>query len=143
MYEYIDLINLEDNYRSTQNILDAAHSLISHTLKDSVKLKAFNKKTNDKIKFLEFSNYKFELLYLAEEIQNKIKKENVSPEEIAIIYRNNRQIEEIKDIFSQKGLPFTIVSNEYLLEDINIVNLISILRVINNPKDNHSLAKSL
>ncbi|NLE07474.1 MAG: ATP-dependent helicase [Parcubacteria group bacterium] len=143
MYEDIDLINLEDNYRSTQNILDAAHSLISHTLKDSVKLKAFNKKTNDKIKFLEFSNYKFELLYLAEEIQNKIKKENVSPEEIAIIYRNNRQIEEIKDIFSQKGLPFTIVSNEYLLEDINIVNLISILRVINNPKDNHSLAKSL
>ncbi|MEK7635231.1 MAG: ATP-dependent DNA helicase [Patescibacteria group bacterium] len=143
IYKDIDIINLEDNYRSTQTILDSAHSLISYTLEDSPKLKSFNTKIDKKINFLEFSNYKFELLYLAEEIKNKIEKEKVSPEEIAIIYRSNRQVEEVKDVFSQKNIPFTIVSKEYLLEDININNLISILKVINNPKDNHNLAKSL
>ena len=143
VYKDVDIIDLEDNYRSTQTILDASHSLITHSVENPTKLKAFNKNEDKQIKFLEFSNYKFELLYLANEIQNKINNENIDPKEIAVIYRSNRQVEDVKDIFSRKNIPFTIVSKEYLLEDENINNLISILKVINDPKDNHSLAKSL
>lgn len=143
IYDDIDIINLEQNYRSTQNILSAAHSLIKHTAKQPIKLGALRKSENKKINLSEFSNYKFELLYLAEDIKNKIEKDKVDPKEIAIIYRSNRQVEDVKDIFDQKNIPFTVISKEYLLEDLNINNLISILRVIYNPKDNHNLAKLL
>src|SRR3989344_2689441 len=143
IYSNIDVINLEDNYRSTQTILDSSHSLISYTASELVKLKSSNKSNDKKINHLEFSNYKFELLYLAHDIKNKIEKNKISPKEIVVIYRSNKQVEDIKDVFSQKGIPFTIVSKEYLLEDPNINNLISILKVINDPEDNHNLAKSL
>jgi len=146
IYKDIEIIELEDNYRSTQDILDSSHNLISHTKTETnendSKLIAFNK-SNKKINFLEFSNYKFELLYLAENIKNKIEKDGVDPKEIAIIYRSNKHIEDIKNIFSQKDIPFTVLSKEYLLSDVNINNLISILRVIYNPKDNHYLARAL
>jgi DNA helicase II / ATP-dependent DNA helicase PcrA len=143
IYKDVDIINLENNYRSTQNILDSSHSLISYTVKELVKLKSYNKNNTEKIKFLEFSNYKFELLHLAQDIKNKMEKEKTDPQEIAVIYRSNKHVEELKEVFNQKNIPFTIISNEYLLENANINNLISILKVINNPKDNHNLAKSL
>lgn len=143
IYKNVHIINLEENYRSTQNILNAAHSLISYTIDKPIKLKAKKSELNKKILISEFSNYKFELLYLAEEIKNKIKKEKIDPKEIAVIYRSNRQVEEIKDVFSQKKIPFTIISKEYLLEDADINNLISILQTINNPKDNHHLSRAL
>ncbi|MBN2093874.1 MAG: ATP-dependent helicase [Candidatus Zambryskibacteria bacterium] len=143
IYEEVEIINLEDNYRSTQNILDSSHSLIEYTIDKPEKLKACNKSNDKKINYLEFSNYKFELLYIAEIIKNKIEKEKINPKEIAVIYRSNRQVNDLKNILDQKNIPFTVISKEYLLEDPNINNLISILKVINNPKDNYHLAKSL
>ncbi len=142
-YKDIEIINLENNYRSTKIILDSSHSLILHTINQPTKLKTSNKNSNEKINFLEFSNYKFELLYLADEIKNKIEKEKTDPKEIAIIYRSNKHVEDLKGIFIQKNISFTILSKEYLLEDVNINNLISILKIINNPKDNYYLAKVL
>lgn len=148
LYKDVDVIDLEDNYRSTKNILDSSHSLILNTVKEITQLKSHSlsnlkdKKSESKVKFLEFSNYKFELLFLAEEIEKKIKA-GVNPKEVAVIYRSNKHIEDIKEIFSQKEIPFTILSKEYLLEDININNLITLLRVINNPKDNYYLARAL
>lgn len=143
IYKDVEVINLEENYRSTKSILDSSHSLILNTIDDAIGLKPFNKGEDKKVSFLEFSNYKFELLFLADEIKKQIEVEKVDPKEIAVIYRSNKHVEDIKDIFSQKDIPFTILSKEYLLQDININNLISILRVVNNPRDSHHLAKAL
>lgn len=145
IYKEIEKITLSENYRSTQNILDGAHSLIvkSKGMESSVALHSNSEtKENEKINVREFSSYKFELLYLAEEIEKKIKEE-VSPSEIAVLYRANKNVSDIKTIFDHCKIPYTIFSKDKILEDKNITNLINILRVIHNPNDDHFLGKIL
>ncbi len=142
LYKAIHSITLSENYRSTQNILDGAHSLVVK-IKDlgrSIKLRANTKKKNEKINIRKFSNYKFELLFLAEDIQSKIKK-GINPSEIAVLYRANKNVSEIKTIFDYYKIPYTIFSKDKILDDPNIANLINILRVIHNPNDDHHLGK--
>lgn len=141
IYNDVKVINLEDNYRSTSDILDSSHSLINHSVENSQKLKAFNKE-KEKIKVAEFSSYKFELLYVVEEIEKKIK-EGIDPSEIAIIYRSNKDVEDIKNIFNYKTIPYSVYSKDDILRDKDINNLINLLRVVDNPNDSHSLGKSL
>ncbi len=143
LYRDITQINLTENYRSTQNILDGAHSLIIKTkgLENSLLLKA-QKKENIKIKILEFSNIKFELLHLVNDIRDKIDG-GVSPSEIAVLYRANKNLSDIKTIFNSYQIPYTIYSKDHILDDPQINNLINILRIINNPKDDHYFAKAL
>ncbi len=140
-YRDVKIINLEENYRSTKSILDSSYNLIQNSISNSIQLNS-NKKENSNIDVLEFSNYKFELLHLADDISGKIK-DGVNSSEIAVIYRSNKNVKDIKQVFNYKKIPHTIISKEYLLEDSNIENLINILRVIHNPNDNYSLGKSL
>ena len=141
LYKEIHEVTLSENYRSTQNILDGAHSLIvkSKGLEDSIALHS-NSKENSKINVREFSNYKFELLSLAEEIKSKIEK-GVAPSEIAVLYRANKNVSDIKTILDFYRIPYTIFSKDKILDDLNIKNLINILKVIFNPNDDHSLGK--
>lgn len=140
-YSDVKKIALEENYRSTKNILNSSHDLILNSIEDAVSLNS-NLNDNEKIKFLEFSNYKFELLNLADDILEKMKS-GVDPNEIAVIYRANKNVKDIKQVFNYKNIPHTILSKEFLLEDENISNLINILRVINNPNDDYQLSKAL
>lgn len=141
VYNDVKKIALEENYRSTSCILDSAHSLILNSSEDAVYLNS-NKKEDSKIKVYEFTNYKFEILHLADDILNKINS-GVNPDEIAVIYRSNKNVKEIKQVFNYKKIPHTIISNEYLLEDINIENIINLLRVVHNPNDDCALSTSL
>jgi DNA helicase-2/ATP-dependent DNA helicase PcrA len=143
LYEDIKSITLSENYRSTQYILDGSHELIikSKGLEGSTALKS-NKKENDKVNVREFSNYKFELLYMAEDIQEKIKS-GVSPSDIAVLYRANKNVSDIKTIMDFHHIPYTIFSKDKILEDANIINLINILKVVANLNDDHSLGKAL
>ncbi len=142
-YESVFEVTLTQNYRSSQDILDGAHSLIvkSPSLEKSIKLKA-QEVGKEKIYVKEFSNYKFELLDLAEEIKDKIHK-GVSPSEIAVLYRANKNVRDIKTIFDFYQIPYTIFSKDPILEDPNIRNLILLLKVIDNPNDDHVLGKAL
>lgn len=141
LYKNIKSIILKENYRSTQNILDGAHSLIvkSKGLEDSIQLRS-NAKENEKIDVLEFSNYKFELLYLIEDIKLKIKS-GVAPSEIAVLYRANKNVSEIKTIFDFYNIPYTIFSKDNVLDDSNIRNLLNLLKTIFNLNDDHHLGK--
>jgi len=141
LYKDIHSITLTENYRSTQDILDGAHSLIikSKGLESSTRLHS-NTKDNKKINVREFSNYKFELLYLAEEIKSKIKS-GISPSEIAVLYRANKNVSDIKTILDFYQIPYTIFSKDKILDDPNIRNLVSILKVISDPNDDYNLGK--
>jgi DNA helicase-2/ATP-dependent DNA helicase PcrA len=142
LYRNIKEITLSENYRSAQDILDGAHGLIVKIkdLEKSTKLHANIKEKNEKINVRNFSNYKFELLYLAEEIREKISK-GVAPSEIAVLYRANKNVSDIKAVFDFYKIPYTIFSKDKILDDPNIANLINILRVIHNPHDDHHLGK--
>ncbi len=146
LYKDIKYISLSQNYRSSQNILDGAHSLITKVknLEKSIKLNSnhnlLNEKINNKIQVNTFSSYKFELLYLAQDIKTKIDK-GISPSDIAVLYRANKNVADIKTIFDFYKIPYTIFSKDKILDDFNIANLINILRVIFNFYDDVHLGK--
>ena len=143
LYADVAIVTLTENYRSNQDILDGAHSLIvkSEGMADSAKLHS-HEKESEKIAVREFSNYKFELLYLAEEIKEKIKS-GVAPKEIAVLYRANKNVSDIKTIFDFYGIHYTIFSKDKILDDPNIRNLIHILKAVYDMNDDHNLGKAL
>ena len=143
LYQDIKQITLTENYRSGQDILDGATSLIKYNagLTETETLHA-NKQKNKKIEIKEFSNYKFELLYLAQDIAQKIK-DGIKPSEIAVIYRAHRYVSDIKSVLEHEEIPYTIFSHGQVLADDQIQGLITLLRVVSNPNDEGSLGKAL
>lgn len=138
-YEDVKIINLKNNYRSSQEILDSAHALIPGI----EKLKSFSKKpTLDKVSVFEFTDYKEELIYIAEDIQKKIK-EGKDQNEIAVFYRNNNNLFEIKNILDKFKIPYKVKSKENILDSKEIKKLILLLKSIESPLNDEILSKTL
>lgn len=124
-------ITLDTNYRSHQGVLDAAHALIEKS-SEGIKapLTAYTKPPTDhdtRVKIYTFNADDEELLFLAESIQAKLA-EGVPAHEIAVLYRNNRDVEAIGDYFERLGIPFLIASGHGVLDDPDIRKLNCILR---------------
>jgi DNA helicase-2/ATP-dependent DNA helicase PcrA len=141
------VISLTENYRSIQNILDSAHSVIEHNPvhDESLRkeLKAHKKdKTENKIKVLEFSKEDFEHIFLAHDIQIKINT-GTDPREIAIIYRENRDALPIARVLEKQGIPFIVQSDQDVLADNDIENLILLMRAIDGIGNDALLAQAL
>lgn len=141
LFDDISHINLTENYRSTPTILEASYEVIKNSIADPIKLNS-NTDFDQKIRVGNFSNYKFELLYLAEEIKMKIDA-GVDPQEIAVLFRANKHIEDIKTVLSYYKIPFTIHAKSSLFDDVDISNIILLLKVLDDPTDQENIGKSL
>ena len=141
LFNDITNITLKNNYRSTQNILSGAHSVIINSLPGSQELVS-QTKGNDLIRIGGFTNYKMELIYVANDIKEKIAN-GISPEEIAIIFRSNKHVEDIKSILAHKNISFTIHAKSSIFDDVDIRNIITLLRVIHNPNDEESFSHAM
>lgn len=140
-YQDVMVIELEENYRSSAPILSASHGLIKHSLPNAKTLKS-NIVEDHSITVREFSDYKFELLYIVKDIKAKIEA-GVSPDEIAIIYRSNKHLAEIKSLLQQFAVPYHVLSRDTLLDDPSIQMFINLIRVVVDPNDDHALGKLL
>lgn len=132
VYKNAELIQLEDNYRSTQEILDSAHSLIARGAdEEGLRIPLTSKRDGkgEAITIHAFSKPDLEYLFLAEDTKEKIE-EGVEPHEIAVLYRNNRDADAIARILEKAGIPFAIESNKNVLQDIDIRKLLIILETI-------------
>lgn len=134
IYKDAKIIFLEDNYRSTQNILDSAHSLIE---KSSGKGKELRKKlvskcdsSKNKLNLAVFSSPENEIFYVAEKIKEMISCGN-SPGDIAVIYRDNKDAFPISLVLEKYGIPFAIESDQNVLEDSDVRKIIYFLEAIN------------
>ena len=133
-YKDARMITLEDNYRSTQHILDGAHSLILKSKVDDEKLrvtlKSQTKGKSSPIEVRAFTNTDFEMLFLASDIEERIG-EGVLPEEIAVIYRNNKDADNIAHVLEKTKIPFTIESDQNILSDSDVLRFITLLKAVN------------
>ncbi|MEK7587165.1 MAG: ATP-dependent DNA helicase, partial [Patescibacteria group bacterium] len=140
------LIVLKENYRSTQTILDLAHSLIQADsalgAETRVKLLAKNKivKNVTKVKLLAFPKLELEINYLVSEVKEQLKNKN---ESVAIIYRDNADARPLVSALERAGLPFTLYAEESLFADRDIAKLLTLLRAINDFGSEVYLATSL
>jgi len=140
------IVRLDDNYRSTQTILDASHSLIGkNILKDEslrVKLKANAGHKNIALSLYPFSKFRYEMDFLTDDIQKKIK-EGVNPNEIAILHRENRDASNISRSLAKAGIPFAIESDKNLFSDEEILKLLIVARSLNDLNNDEFLSRVL
>ncbi|MDP3994629.1 MAG: UvrD-helicase domain-containing protein [bacterium] len=133
----IKIINLEQNYRSTQNILDAANGIISqNTSHPILKLWTENPK-GQKIKIYTAKNGFDEAGYVTKEIKNLRTKEH-SYSDVAVLYRTNAQSRVLEEVFLHAGIPYVLVGGVRFYERKEVRDILSYLRLLVNPKDSVS-----
>jgi len=137
-YPKAKFIALEDNYRSSQTILDSAHSLLG----SNKKLQAKAGYREEKIQVYELSTQVVEDYFVAKNISEKIA-QGIKPEEIAVIYRENRDAFSIAKMLEKVGVPATIESNQDLLADSDIKKLIKVLQAVDSFGDSNAFIESL
>ena len=134
-------ILLEENYRSTQTILNAANSVIKHNKQRKDKNLWSNNDKGEKIKYIKTDDEKSEGDFVTKEIKKIINENEVSYDDIAILYRTNAQSRAIEESMLKANIPYKIIGSLYFYNRREIKDLLCYLRLINNPKDDVSLTR--
>lgn len=119
------VINLEDNYRSTQAIIDAATDIALG--KGALKAKAGHKEAP--ISLYEFGSADAEVFGIAKDIEGAIKA-GTKPEDIAVLYRENKESQAMASMLGRLGVPYAISADDDVLADVQIGKLLRILLAI-------------
>ena len=134
------IIKLEENYRSTNNILNAANSVIKNN-KERKDLNLWSEKGDGlKVKYMRAYDEKHEITLVIEEI-NKLLNEGYKRSEIGVLYRTNAQARVVEEGFLKKNIPYKVVGSYYFYNRKEIKDLISYLRLIYNNHDEVSLRR--
>ena len=139
-YKDARTIKLEQNYRSTTNILDAANDVIKNNKERKDKKLWSDKGTGDKITYYRAFNGIDEAQYVAREIKNLINN-GIEYENIAVLYRTNSQSHVIEEEFLKNKIPYKIVGGIGFYSRKEIKDVLAYLRLIYNEKDNISLLR--
>lgn len=139
-YQDTKVIALEENYRSTKMILDAANSVIKNNKDRKEKNLRSNKVLGAKIQYLRGYDEKHEITLCIEEIK-KLLDDGYKASDIAIFYRTNGQARVTEEMFIKNNLPYKVVGSYYFYQRKEIKDLISYLRLILNPHDEISLRR--
>ena len=139
-YPEAKTILLEENYRSTKTILDAANSVIKNNKERKDKKLWSNNHIGEKIKYKVVGNEKEEASFVATEIKELIN-QGVNEEDIAILYRTNAQSRVVEEEMLKKNIKYRVVGSFYFYNRKEIKDLLCYLRLINNHKDDVSLLR--
>ncbi len=139
-YPTCQTILLEENYRSTQTILNAANSVIKHNKQRKDKNLWSNNGKGSKVKYIQTNDEKEEANYVAETIK-KLVNDGASYEDIAVLYRTNAQSRTTEEAMLKSNIPYRIIGSFYFYNRKEIKDLLCYLRLINSPKDDVSLTR--
>lgn len=140
------VIKLEQNYRSYGNILNAAHSVISHNRGRKDKKLWTTKEKGDRVRYHQADDERDEARYVASEISFRMKagEKRETPlkfGDFAVLYRTNAQSRIFEEILSRMGIPCKVVGNVGFYDRKEIKDVMSYLRLIQNPKDDVALER--
>lgn len=139
-YKNAKVILLEQNYRSTKTILNAANSVIKNNINKKDKNLWTDNSIGEKIKYVRTSDEKDEASYVTREIRNLVNN-GVSLDDIAVLYRTNAQSRTIEEGFLNSNIPYKIVGAFAFYSRKEIKDLLAYLKLIYNTKDDVSLMR--
>lgn len=136
-FENCKVIKLEQNYRSTGNILDAANSIISNNYGRKSKRLWTENGEGSKLLWYTGENEYDEALFICKQIEEL----RIDYSKVAVLYRMNAQSRVIEDMFMRQGIPYKIVGGQKFYARKEIKDIIAYLRVIHNPNEDHSVKR--
>lgn len=135
------IIKLEQNYRSTQNILDVSGAVISKNPQRKPKKLWTEKGCGEKVFYCRLNSEEEEAKYVARTIKDLYLKGNFEYSHFAILYRINLQARAIEDALREEALPYHVVSGVSFYHRREIKDIISYMKTAINPDDNVSLRR--
>jgi DNA helicase II / ATP-dependent DNA helicase PcrA len=142
-YPNATVILLEQNYRSTQNILAAANAVVSRNSGRKPKNLWSEAGDGPPITGYVANNEHDEAAFVAEEVDRLSDEGLATPGQVAVFYRTNAQSRVFEEIFIRVGLPYRVVGGVRFYERREVRDLLAYLRLINNPADEVSLRRVL
>ncbi len=135
------VIKLEQNYRSTQTILDAAWAVVSNNTTRAEKKLWTENSTGAPIKLLDCFDERDEAKQVLKVIQNEYPHQKNSFNDIVILYRTNAQSRVIEDEFRRQGVPYQIIGGVKFYERKEIKDVLAYLKLLVNPNDSISFER--
>jgi DNA helicase-2/ATP-dependent DNA helicase PcrA len=134
------VVTLEQNYRSTNAILQAANELISHNRERKEKNLWSDHGEGEPVRVIETEDEHAEARFVAAEIAARIE-EGYSAREIAVVYRTNAQSRVLEDVLVRQGIAYQVIGGPRFYERAEIKDAVAYLQVIDNPYDLVSLTR--
>ena len=137
------VIKLEQNYRSTQSILDAANAVISNNEGRKDKALWTDRGAGNKIHFRSFDNAYEEAEFIAGDICKKVKKEGAAYKDCAVLYRTNAQARLLEERMIMEGVPYNVVGGTNFYARAEIKDILASLKTVDNGRDEVAVRRIL
>jgi DNA helicase-2/ATP-dependent DNA helicase PcrA len=135
------VIRLEQNYRSTKTILNAANDVIDNNFARKKKRLWTDNGEGEKINLVTLEDEGQEAYFIAQEINNRIFRDNLNYKDFAVLYRTNAQSRVLEEVMVRMRLPYKIIGGLRFYQRKEIKDILAYLRVIANPSDDVSLLR--
>lgn len=140
-YSDCTIFKLEQNYRSTSNILSVAHAIISHNRNRMEKKLWTKKELGDRVSFMLADDAYGEAINIVQKIKQNIQENDFNFFDFAILYRTNAQSRAIEEVLKNNGINYVVVGGIRFYERKEIKDILAYLRVLVNPNDSISLKR--
>mgnify|MGYP003186005926 CR=1 FL=1 len=135
------IVKLEENYRSTKVILDAANNVIKNNKSKIEKNLWTENEDGKKITYKTLQNEYEEVEYITENIDDICRKEKKTYSDFAILFRTNAQSRVLEEVFLRSGIPYRLIGGLKFYSRKEIKDLSSYLKLVHNPNDNIALKR--
>ena len=143
-YPSATVVKLEQNYRSTQRILDSAHSVVRHNVARKEKRLWTDRKGGEPVVVVQAHDEHHEAETIAREIERLRRSGDVtSARDVAVLYRTNAQSRAIEDVFRSFGLAYQVVGGVSFYARREVKDVLAYLRLVRNPVDSVAIARVL
>lgn len=140
-YPEARVIKLEQNYRSTQNILDAANAVIKNNVGRKDKALWTDHGAGSRIHLRQFDNAYEEAEYIAEDIRHKVREAGADYRDCAVLYRTNAQARLLEERMVVEGIPYSVVGGVNFYARAEIKDILAYLKTIDNGRDEVALRR--
>ena len=140
-YPEATVIKLEQNYRSTQNILDAANAVIKNNAGRKDKALWTDRGAGSRIHLRQFDNAYEEAEYIADDIKRRVGREGASYGDHAVLYRTNAQARLLEERMVVEGIPYSVVGGVNFYSRAEIKDVLAYLKTIDSGRDEVALRR--
>ncbi len=140
-YPQAKVFKLEQNYRSTQTIVDAANSVIDHNSR-RLKKRCFSEgESGEKIRIFKAYTDREEADLVVMDLRDRVRESGKSWDDVAILYRTNNQSQALENALRQRGIPYIIYKGSSFYDHKEVKDMLSYIRLIINPRDDEAFKR--